>query len=140
MNITQDRGQSRNAYNARSAADESPMPPPRRSPRAFPFMLLAVGIGLSGYYGLQWTKLPQYSDADLAASTELNVQLELQSRNARTDAAGLERLRRQVRQELQADIERERSEVETGLGAGLIALVLAIGHFVLAGLLNRERR
>lgn len=116
------------------------MPPPRRSPRAFPFMLLAVGIGLSGYYGLQWTKLPQYSDADLDASTELNVQLELQSRNARTDAAGLERLRRQVRQELQADIARERSEVETGLGAGLIALVLAIGHFVLSGLLDRERR
>jgi hypothetical protein len=116
------------------------MPPQRRPRTAFPFMLLAVGIGLSGYYGLQWSKLPQYSEADIAASTELNMQLELQARNARTDEAGLERLRQQTRKDLLADIQRQRNEVETGLGAGLIALVLAIGHLVLTTLLNRSRK
>ncbi|WP_157622770.1 hypothetical protein [Solimonas soli] len=114
---------------------------PQRRPRsAFPFMLLIAGVGLTGWYGLQWTKLPKYSDADLAASVELNVQLELQSQRAQTTQEGIERLRAQTRQDLLADIAHERQEVETGLGAGLIALVAGIGNLVLVTLLNRTRK
>lgn len=114
------------------------MLPPRRSRSAFPFMLLAVGIGLTGYYGLQWYQLPQYSDADIAASAELNLQLDLQRQGTAPDADKLAALRAQTRADVLADIKRERSQVETGLGAGLIALVAAFGNLVLMGLLKRS--
>ncbi|MFT4047890.1 MAG: hypothetical protein QM661_14520 [Solimonas sp.] len=115
------------------------MPPSRRPRTAFPFMLLAIGIGLSAYYGWQWTRLPTYSDADLDASVELNAQLELQAHQAQATPEGLSRLRAQTRQDLLADIARERHEVETGLSAGLIALVAGLGHLLLVTLLNRAR-
>jgi len=111
---------------------------PQQRPRSLPFMLLFVGIGLSGYYGWQWTQLPTYSEADLAASVELNVQLELQAQGAKTTPEGLERLREQTRKDLLADIARERQEVETGLGAGLIALVAGIGNLLLFNLIRRR--
>ena len=113
--------------------------PQRRSRSAFPFMLLAVGIGLTGYYGVKWFELPTYSESDIAASTELNMQLELQAQHAQTTPESRERLRKQTRQDLLNDIAKERRDVETGLGAGLIALVLSIGNIVLMTLLQRER-
>lgn len=104
-----------------------------------PYMLLAIGLGLSGYYGLQWWQLPHYSEAELQASTELNLRLDLQARGESSlDAEAMERRGAQVAAELRADIARERSEVETGLGAGLIALVVAAGNFVLMLLLRRD--
>lgn len=104
-----------------------------------PYMLLAIGLGLSGYYGLQWWQLPHYSEAELQASTELNLRLDLQARGESSlDAEAMERRGAQVAAELRADIARERSEVETGLGAGLIALVVAGGNFVLMLLLRRD--
>lgn len=116
------------------------MLPSRRSRPAFPFMLLAVGIGLSGWYGLQWYQLPTYSDADIDASAELNLQLDLQRQPVAPDAAALASLRAKTRAYVVADIERERRQVETGLGAGLIALVAACGNLLLMGLLNRSRK
>jgi hypothetical protein len=114
------------------------MLPPRRSRPAFPFMLLAVGIGLSGWYGLQWYQLPTYSDADIDASTELNLQLDLQRQITTPDAATLAALRTKTRADVVADIERERRQIETGLGAGLIALVAAFGNLLLMTLLQRR--
>jgi hypothetical protein len=116
------------------------MSPQHRRRTAFPFLMLAVGLGLTGNYGLKWRELPVYSESDIAASTELNVQLELQSNHATTTPDGLARLRAQTRKKLLEDIARERSEVETGLGAGLIALVLACGNLVLVSLPSRARK
>lgn len=112
----------------------------RRSRAAFPFMLLAVGIGLSGWYGLQWYQLPSYSQADIDASAELNLQLDLQRQHIDADNSRLQELRTQTRADVVADIQRERSQIETGLGAGLIALVAAFGNLVLMSLLNRSRK
>ncbi|NGY04170.1 hypothetical protein [Solimonas terrae] len=112
----------------------------RRSRAAFPFMLLAVGIGLSGYYGLKWYELPAYSEADIDASAELNLQLDLQTQHEHVSEADLPALRARTRAEVVADIARERNQIETGLGAGLIALVVACGNLVLMSLLNRSRQ
>lgn len=114
------------------------MPPARRSRSAFPFMLLAVGIGLTGYYGLQWVQLPSYSDADIDASAELNLQLDLQRQHTTPDTDKLAAMRAQTRADVVADIQREHSQVETGLGAGLIALVAAFGNLVLMALLRKK--
>jgi len=99
-------------------------------------VLLAVGIGLSGWYGLQWYQLPTYSDID--ASAELNLQLGLQRLRSTPDAAALARLRAKTRDDVVAHIEHERRQVETGLGAGLIALVAALGNLMLMGLARRH--
>jgi hypothetical protein len=99
-------------------------------------MLLAIGIGLTGYYGLQWFQLPQYSAADIDASAELNLQLDLQRQHTAPGPDQLASLRTQTRADVIADIQRERAQVETGLGAGLIALVAALGNFVLIALLG----
>lgn len=99
-----------------------------------PYLLLALGLGLCGYYGLAWLQLPQYSQADIEASAELNLRLD-QQRDARAQDQAARR--EKVIGELREDIARERREVETGLGAGLIALVAALGNFVLAALLRR---
>jgi hypothetical protein len=82
-------------------------------------------------------QLPQYSEADIDASAELNLQLDLQRQPGAPDAAALASLRAKTRADVVAGIERERRQVETGLGAGLIALVAAVGNLVLMRLANK---
>lgn len=111
---------------------------PRSLFASFPTLLLALGIGLCGYYGHAWYQLEDYSETDIAASVELNLQLDLQRRgpHLQPDAAGLARLRQMVRTEVEADIHRERDSVQLRFGIGLIALVLGAGQLVAARLLT----
>ncbi len=115
---------------------------PRRTPRliAVPLVLFAVGLWLTMTYGERWYHLPNYSEQDISASVELNLALDLQQRGseAQPDAAGVDRLREQIRQEVTADIRRERSEIEQYLGMGLIALILAGGALLADRLLQRR--
>lgn len=106
---------------------------------SLPALLLAVGVGLCAYYGQAWWTLPSYSEADIAASTELNLQLDLQRRGShlQPDTAGLERLRAQVREEVEAEIRIERERIERRFGLGLIALVVGLGHTVFARLARK---
>lgn len=118
------------------------MQTPRRTPRliAVPLVLLAVGLWLTMTYGERWYHLPKYSEQDVSASVELNLALDLQLRgaDAQPDAAGIEKLRAQIRQEVTADIRRERSEIEQYLGLGLIALILAGGALLADRLLQKR--
>lgn len=115
--------------------------PPRQT-LALPYMLLAAGIGLTGFYTLEWLKLPHYAPSDIEASVELNLQLEMQQRRTSSDdrSQDLQARRIQIRKEVLSDIAQERKAVETGLGAGLIALVAASGNFLLGWLLRRRPR
>ncbi len=115
------------------------MPPRRPLINSLPSVLLVVGVGLCGYYGLAWYQLPVYNEADLVASTELNLQIDLQRRgqNLQPDAEGLERMRSQVRAEVEAEIGRERETIERRFGIGLIALVVGIGHVVFGRMTRR---
>jgi hypothetical protein len=101
--------------------------PPFRSLTA---LLLSIGLGLTIYYGQQWWQLPEYNDADIGASVELNLHLELQQRgpHLQPDAAGIERLREMIRQEVETEIRREREKIQLRFGIGLIALVLGGGQ------------
>lgn len=111
-----------------------PTPTPYRPSlaRAFPIMLLVLGVSLVGIYGQRWLALPEYAESDIEASTELNLQIDLQRRgpHLQPDAEGRDRLRAAVRAEVEADIRAEREEVQTRFAVGLIALVLALGHVV----------
>ena len=109
----------------------------KRNPMITPFLLFAVGLGLVAWYGAEWYELPRYGEADINASVEANLAIDLGRLGRTPEAAQLERLRAQIRAEVEADIRKERSESERGLGVGLLCLVLALGHTVLVRGLSR---
>lgn len=112
----------------------------RRNPFLIPFFLAAAGIGACGWYGLAWYELPHYSEADIEASTTGNLAVDLARRGSQLqpDAESLDRLRAQVRAEIEADIRKEREEVQQGFAVGLMCLVLAAGHALFMWLLLRD--
>ena len=98
----------------------------------FTALLLSVGIGLCGYYAVQWYELPTWSEADLAQSVELNLALDLQRMgpHLQPSAERVDALRTLVRRELEVEIAGERDKTLRGLVAGLFALVVAFGHWI----------
>lgn len=109
------------------------MQPLVRRPPFFPFALFAVGLGLTFWYGDKYRTLEEPDAQYIENSVDINVAFDLARRGpaSQPDAEQLQRLREQVRAEVQAEIQRERDEVHTGLGMGLLALVLAGGALVL---------
>lgn len=112
-----------------------------RNPRLFSFVLIAIGTGVVLYYGEQWHRLPQWSEAEVEQSVELNLALDLRNRGPHLQPTGakLEELRRSVRAEVEADIRREREELERWLGVGAILCMLGVGQFVKQLLAQRAR-
>jgi len=106
-------------------------PAPRM--RTVPALMLALGLGLCGYYGVEWYQLPEYSEADIAASVELNLQLDLQRRGPHLplDEERRERLREMIRAEIESEISREQETIQLRFGVGLVALVLGLGQLTL---------
>lgn len=105
-----------------------------RNPKALAFLMIAIGLGLLGYYGEQWYRLPQWTEAEIEQSVELNLAIDLNRMGPHLRPTGekLERLREIVRSEVQGEIRREREGLERWIGAGLILLVLGAGQTVFA--------
>lgn len=105
-----------------------------RNPRAMAFTLIAFGIGLCAYYGEQWYRLPQWSEADIEQSVELNFQLDLQrlGPHLRPSEEKRAELRRMIRLEVEAEIRRERETLERWMGLGAVLCVLGAGQLVFA--------
>ncbi|MGB1561476.1 MAG: hypothetical protein ACPHN2_08255 [Sinimarinibacterium flocculans] len=101
-------------------------------------MLLALGVGLCSYYGYEWWQLPSYSEADLKASVELNLRMELQQRgpHLQPNEAGVGRLREMIQQEVQGEINREREKIQLRFGIGVIALVLGAGNLAASRMMS----
>ncbi|WP_029918563.1 hypothetical protein [Nevskia soli] len=94
------------------------------------FLLAAGGMGLCGYAGLQWYELPHYSEDDIKASTELNLQVDLARQGDKTPppADQLEKLRQGERAEIETDIRSQHERVMSWLAGGLALLVMAGGQ------------
>lgn len=107
-----------------------------RDPRALAFVLIAMGVGLLGWYGDQWYRLPAWNETEIAQSVDLNLALELKQRGPLLQPEGerLERLRQTIRAEIEAQIHRQRLEVERWIAAGLALAVLGIGAWLRARL------
>ncbi len=99
-----------------------------RNPRIFSALAVSVGIGLCGYYGLQWYELPKWSEAEIEQSVQLNLQMDLQRMGPLLQPKNerLEELRRLVRAEVETEIRNERIAVQRGLLAGFVALALGL--------------
>jgi hypothetical protein len=113
-----------------------------RNPRALPTLLIVGGLGLVGYYGLAWYQAPAYTKADIEASTELNLALDLARMGPQLRPQGekLEKLRAIVRAEVQGDLEREVRSAQQGFAIGLIAMVFGLGNLVFVALSARLSR
>lgn len=114
----------------------------RRHPYIMPFFLASLGVGICGWYGLEWYELPQYTQEDIEASTEANLAIDLQrlGPNLQPDKERLERLRARVREEVEIDIRRQRTSVQRSLSIGLICIVLAMGQLVFVYLVKRDSK
>ncbi|HEY0973338.1 MAG TPA: hypothetical protein VGE57_02450 [Solimonas sp.] len=105
------------------------------------YLALAIGVGLTAYYGQAWYELQDYSEADIEASTELNLRMDLQRRgpHLQPDADKLEQLRTQVRAEVEGEINRERETIQSRFAIGLIALVVGLGQLLSQRVMARNR-
>lgn len=112
---------------------------PPRPMSTIPAFMIALGLGLIGYYGIEWYQLPKYSPSDIDVSAELNLRLDLQRRGPHLQPQGeeLERLRRMVHAEVEGEIRQEQQQVQTRFGIGLVSLIFGIGQFMFAAMLRR---
>lgn len=111
------------------------MKPLNPKPRlhTLPIIAAALGLGLGAYYGELWWRLPQYSEQDLQASVELNLAMDLERRGPQLQPSpeDRERLRQQIRQEIDADIARERREAQQGFASAMLMLLFGGGYLAL---------
>ncbi len=107
-------------------------PHPRPMFASLTYLALAIGLGMTAYYGQAWYELPTYSEADIEASAELNLRLDLQRRgpHLQPDAERLADLRQQIRAEVEGEIRQERERIQSRFAIGLIALVVGFGNWL----------
>ncbi|MDM4769997.1 hypothetical protein [Solimonas sp. SE-A11] len=106
---------------------------PRPRLHALPIIAVTLGLGLGAYHGERWYKLPRYTEQDLQASVELNLAMDLERRGPtlQPSVEDRERLRNQIRQEIDADIARERREVKQGFAGAMLMLLFGGGYLAL---------
>jgi hypothetical protein len=93
--------------------------------------MFAIGLGMAMHYGHAWYQLPKYSAEDVAASTELNLTMDLKRRMQSApplSEAEQQQLRARVRADLEAEIALERKRVKEPALYGLLLLVVGIGQ------------
>lgn len=105
-----------------------------RDRRVLPFLMIAAGLGLVLYYGLQWRELPRWSEAEIAQSAELNLALDLQRMGPLLQPTGtrLAELRTRVRAEVEAEIRHDRRALERWIGLGLLLMVFGGSQYLLS--------
>lgn len=105
------------------------------------FLLVAAGVGLCGYAALHW---PRFSEEDLQASAELNLQMDLARRQLPAPPAEeLERMRTQVRAEVEQEVQRklgpERERLRSLGVVGVVLLALGVVQLVLGRTISIAR-
>lgn len=109
--------------------------------RLFAYVLLISGVALLTWFGEQWYRLPVWTEGEIEQSVELNLAMDLQrlGPNLRPEGEKLARLRQMVRAEVEAEIRKDREQVERWLGLGLICLVFGASQLILQRGLQRGR-
>jgi hypothetical protein len=118
-----------------------PAPLTGRDPRFLAFFMIAGGLGLAGWYGLQLYEMPERTPAQVEEIVELRLALELQQMGPLLQPKGekLEQLERMIRSEVEAQGRLARKAPERWLGIGLVMAVFGTGSFVLSLARPRQR-
>lgn len=100
-------------------------------------LIAAIGFGVAAWYGYEWYRVPRWTEAEIVGSVELNLALDL----SRVPPESVpretqDRMRAQIRREVEAQIAREsetpRAWTISGLLVGLLGLVQMALRTVLA--------
>lgn len=97
-----------------------------------PALLFAVGLGMAIHHADIWSRLPEFSAAELEQSVEVNLAIDLQQHSGRaTPSDGeLRALRRQIRAELDAEIIHERRAAQRGFATGFSLLLAGLALMI----------
>lgn len=118
------------------------MTPVRKSPPpgAVGALMAAIGLGIACWYGWAWCQLPRWSEQDIANSVELNLALDLSRLPPDSvDAATQDRLRAQIRRELDVQLAKEIEEPRAWTLAGLLMGVFGLLQMGIRTWLARPR-
>lgn len=98
------------------------------APGAVGALVAAIGLGVACWYGWDWYQMPRWTEQDIAASVELNLALDLSRLPPESMTPQMQdRMRMQLRREVEEQIAREsegpRGYTIAGLVIGLFGLV-----------------
>lgn len=116
-------------------------PTPRLPPAgAVGALLAAIGFGVAAWYGWAWYHVPKWSEQEIVGSVELNLALDLSrlppDQQPPPDAQN--RLRAQLRQEVEKQIAAESEEPKSWTMAGLLIGVFGLIQMSLRTALARR--
>jgi len=111
-----------------------------RDPKTLAIILIAAGIGLCLWFGEEWYSLPQWSEAEIQQSADLNVAMDVQRMSPQLAPTGerLEQLRRTVRAEVASEIKREHEKPLRWVAGGLMLIVAGLSNLLFATLVARK--
>jgi hypothetical protein len=108
-------------------------------PGAVGGLIAAIGLGIAAWYGYEWYRVPRWTEQEIVGSVELNLAMDL-SRHP-PDSVPREtqdRMRAQIRREVEAQIEHESETPRTWTYAGLLMGVLGLVQMALRIALARS--
>lgn len=107
-----------------------------RDPRNLVTTVFLMGLGLSMWSAYSWYRLPEWSEGEIQGSVEINLQIDLLRlpESQRRDAETLDLLRRQIRQEVEAEIAKPRDSLVRSFALGLAVMLGSLGLGVYFGL------
>jgi hypothetical protein len=108
-------------------------------PGAVGALLAAIGLGIACWYGWAWYHVPKWSEKEIAASVELNLALDLSRLPPNSvPQETQERMRAQIRREVEAQIAKESEGPRSWTLAGLLIGVFGLVQMVLRTWLARR--
>lgn len=113
-----------------------PRTPP---PGAVGAVLIAIGLGVAGWFGWAWYQVPRWTEQEIVGSVELNLALDLRRLQADSvPAETQDRMRRQIRQELEQEIAKESEEPRGYTLAGLLIAAFGLVQMIVRTRLARS--
>jgi hypothetical protein len=113
-----------------------------RDPKTLAFVLIIAGLGLCAWFGEQWYRLPEWSEAEIQQSVDLNLTMDVQRMGPQLAPTGekLEQLRGIVRAEVEGAIKREREMPLRWVADGLMLIVAGLSNLLFARLAAKRTK
>ena len=100
---------------------------------------MAIGLGVAAWYGWAWYHVPRWTEKDIAGSVELNLALDLSRLPPQSvTPQAQERMRTQIRHEVEAQIAKETEEPRGYTYAGLLMAAFGLAQMALRTWLARR--
>ena len=103
-------------------------------------LLAAIGFGIASWYGWAWYHVPKWSEREIVGSVELNLALDLSRLppDQQPSPVAQDRLRAQIRQEVEKQIAAESEEPKSWTMAGLMIGIFGLVQMALRHALARR--